>query len=203
MTRISRLRDSGVFIQLEQMIDESTVRNKVREAIQMGKLPHRLPDRTHGGRGTEVACASCGDLVRRDQMEIRMELVGYASPYQKSLISGIRAALGDEGSEPIQRAHSVLHRLGVRTCRRGPPATSLIGTPPNSWRPPAEELYLLHGELMIDDKELHPGDYNRAEAGSADQRVWSETGCTCVLLTSTRTRTSLSLFAVSNLGRAL
>jgi anti-sigma factor ChrR (cupin superfamily) len=49
-----------------------------------------------------------------------------------------------------------------------------------------EELYLLHGELMIDDKRLYPGDYNRAEAGSADQRVWSETGCTCVLLTSTR-----------------
>jgi ChrR Cupin-like domain len=49
-----------------------------------------------------------------------------------------------------------------------------------------EELYLLEGELMIDEKKLYPGDYNRAEAGSADQRVWSETGCTCVLLTSTR-----------------
>lgn len=49
-----------------------------------------------------------------------------------------------------------------------------------------EELYLLHGELMIDNKKLYPGDYNRAEAGTADQRVWSETGCTCVLLTSTR-----------------
>lgn len=49
-----------------------------------------------------------------------------------------------------------------------------------------EELYLLDGELMIDDKRLYPGDYNRAEAGTADQRVWSETGCTCVLLTSTQ-----------------
>jgi quercetin dioxygenase-like cupin family protein len=47
-----------------------------------------------------------------------------------------------------------------------------------------EELYLLHGELLIDDKKLYPGDYNRAEAGSIDHRVWSETGCTCVLLTS-------------------
>ena len=51
-----------------------------------------------------------------------------------------------------------------------------------------EELYLLNGELWIDDKKLYPGDYNRAEAGSGDQRVWSETGCTCVLLTSTRDR---------------
>jgi len=49
-----------------------------------------------------------------------------------------------------------------------------------------EELHLLDGELLIDDKKLHPGDYIRAEAGSVDHRVWSETGCTCVLLTSTR-----------------
>jgi hypothetical protein len=37
---------------------------------------------------------------------------------------------------------------------------------------------------MIDDRKLYPGDYNRAEAGSVDRRVWSETGCTCVLITS-------------------
>ena len=48
-----------------------------------------------------------------------------------------------------------------------------------------EELFLLDGELWIDDRKLHPGDYNRAEAGSGDKRVWSETGCTCVLITST------------------
>jgi quercetin dioxygenase-like cupin family protein len=49
-----------------------------------------------------------------------------------------------------------------------------------------EELYLLHGELMIDERKLFPGDYNRAEPNTVDHRVWSETGCTCVLLTSTR-----------------
>jgi hypothetical protein len=49
-----------------------------------------------------------------------------------------------------------------------------------------EELHLLDGELWIDDRKLHPGDYNRAEPGSVDKRVWSETGCTCVLITSTR-----------------
>jgi hypothetical protein len=48
-----------------------------------------------------------------------------------------------------------------------------------------EELYLIHGELMINDKKLYPGDYNRAEADSVDHRVWTETGCTCVLITST------------------
>jgi quercetin dioxygenase-like cupin family protein len=49
-----------------------------------------------------------------------------------------------------------------------------------------EELFLLDGELWIDDRKLYPGDYNRAEAGSGDKRVWSETGCTCVLVTSTQ-----------------
>ena len=49
-----------------------------------------------------------------------------------------------------------------------------------------EELFLLDGELWIDGRKLYPGDYNRAEALSGDKRVWSETGCTCVLITSTR-----------------
>jgi anti-sigma factor ChrR (cupin superfamily) len=49
-----------------------------------------------------------------------------------------------------------------------------------------EELYLLHGELMIEDRTLYPGAYNRAEPGTGDQFVWSGTGCMCVLLTSTQ-----------------
>jgi anti-sigma factor ChrR (cupin superfamily) len=49
-----------------------------------------------------------------------------------------------------------------------------------------EELFLLDGELWIDDRKLYPGDYNRAEAPSGDKRVWTETGCTCVLITSTQ-----------------
>jgi len=49
-----------------------------------------------------------------------------------------------------------------------------------------EELHLLDGELWIDDRKLFPGDYNYGPPGSADYRVWSETGCTCVLVTSTR-----------------
>jgi len=49
-----------------------------------------------------------------------------------------------------------------------------------------EELHLLDGELWIDDRKLHAGDYNHAEPGTGDKRVWSETGCACVLVTSTR-----------------
>jgi anti-sigma factor ChrR (cupin superfamily) len=48
-----------------------------------------------------------------------------------------------------------------------------------------EELYLLDGELWIDECKLFPGDYNYGAPGTGDERVWSETGCTCVLITST------------------
>jgi ChrR-like protein with cupin domain len=49
-----------------------------------------------------------------------------------------------------------------------------------------EELHLLHGILKVDDRTLYPGDFIHSEAGSVDLRVWSETGCTCFLVTSTK-----------------
>jgi anti-sigma factor ChrR (cupin superfamily) len=69
--------------------------------------------------------------------------------------------------------------------------TMLVRLEPGTDYPPhthagTEELHLLHGELWIDERRLFPGEYNRAEAGTSDQRVWSETGCTCLLITSTQ-----------------
>jgi anti-sigma factor ChrR (cupin superfamily) len=55
----------------------------------------------------------------------------------------------------------------------------------------AEELHLLHGELWIDERRLVPGDYNYGAPGAGDERVWSRTGCTCVLITSTKDVLSL------------
>jgi anti-sigma factor ChrR (cupin superfamily) len=49
-----------------------------------------------------------------------------------------------------------------------------------------EELHLLDGELWIDERKLFPGDYNYGPPGAGDDRVFSETGCTCVLVTSTK-----------------
>ena len=65
----------------------------------------------------------------------------------------------------------------------------LVRLAPGASYPPhthagVEELHLLDGELWIDDRMLRPGEYNRAEPGTSDARVWSETGCTCVLVTS-------------------
>jgi hypothetical protein len=44
----------------------------------------------------------------------------------------------------------------------------------------------LDGELWIDQRKLLPGDCNYGPPGASDERVWSETGCTCVLITSTK-----------------
>ena len=65
----------------------------------------------------------------------------------------------------------------------------LVRLAPGTYYPPhshagVEELYLLQGELWIEDRKLCPGDYNRGEPGTSDRRVWSETGCTCLLITS-------------------
>jgi anti-sigma factor ChrR (cupin superfamily) len=67
----------------------------------------------------------------------------------------------------------------------------LVRLAPETAYPPhrhagVEELHLLHGELVVDDRTLYPGDYIRAEADTVDHRVWSRTGCTCVLITSFR-----------------
>ena len=48
-----------------------------------------------------------------------------------------------------------------------------------------EELHLLDGELWIDARKLVPGHYNYGPPGASDEHVWSETGCTCLLITST------------------
>jgi anti-sigma factor ChrR (cupin superfamily) len=68
--------------------------------------------------------------------------------------------------------------------------TLLVRLAPGADYPPhrhagIEELHLLDGELIVNDMKLYPGDYLKADAGSVDHRVRSETGCTCLLLTST------------------
>ena len=67
----------------------------------------------------------------------------------------------------------------------------LVRLAPGASYPPhthagVEELHLLDGELWINERKLVPGDYNYGAPGAEDHRVWSETGCTCVLVTSTR-----------------
>ncbi len=57
-------------------MDENTLRQKARAAIVAGKLPHRRPDRTWGGKGGGIACSVCGEAVAPQDLEYELE---YAS----------------------------------------------------------------------------------------------------------------------------
>ncbi|HYC44956.1 MAG TPA: cupin domain-containing protein [Burkholderiales bacterium] len=100
----------------------------------------------------------------------------WAEPEWEEVAPGISCKL--LATDPQTHMVSMLVRLA--------PGTDY---PPHS-HAGVEELHLLDGELWIDDRKLYPGEYNRAEPGTADKRVWSETGCTCVLITSTRDQLS-------------
>jgi anti-sigma factor ChrR (cupin superfamily) len=67
--------------------------------------------------------------------------------------------------------------------------TMVVRLAPGTEYPPhrhagIEELYMLHGELIVGEKKLYAGDFLRSEAGTVDHRVWTETGCTGILITS-------------------
>jgi hypothetical protein len=55
------------------MSDESTLRQKAREAIQAGKLPGRPPQRVWGGPGVGACCTICGKPARQDEVEFELE----------------------------------------------------------------------------------------------------------------------------------
>jgi anti-sigma factor ChrR (cupin superfamily) len=122
----------------------------------------------------------------------------------ESLWDRLAHRIADEsGTEPL--AQTALDRLESQWDEAAPGITCkllatdtgrhrvsmLVRLAPGTAYPPhvhawSEELHLLAGELYIDDRKLYPGDYNRADPGTSDKRVWSETGCTCVLITSFR-----------------
>jgi hypothetical protein len=52
---------------------EDLLRERVRQAIDSGKLPARKPDRMLGGLGTGKLCAVCAGMLTPTQMEIEVE----------------------------------------------------------------------------------------------------------------------------------
>lgn len=89
-----------------------------------------------------------------------------------------------------QAAPGISYKLLTTDTERGR-VSMLVRLAPGVDYPPHmhaefEELHLLAGELWINDRKLYPGDFNRAEPGTSDRRVRSETGCTCFLTTSFR-----------------
>ena len=99
--------------------------------------------------------------------------------------SGIRSEAGWEEAAP-----GICYKLLATDTERGL-VSMLVRLAPGVEYPPHihadfEELHLLDGELWIGDRKLLPGDFRRAESGTSDNLVWSQTGCTCFLTTSFR-----------------
>jgi len=134
---------------------------------------------------------SCGGICcRRDHDQARSRAIDWLriapEKGQESVVSAPHGPLESEWEEVAPGISCNLLATDAEKDR----VSMLVRLAPGAAYPPhrhagVEELYLLDGELMIDDKTLRPGDYNRALPGTGDQRVWSETGCTCVLLTFT------------------
>ena len=47
-----------------------------------------------------------------------------------------------------------------------------------------EELYLLEGDLSVDDMAMQAGDFCRAEAGSIHKEIVTQSGCLFVITSS-------------------
>jgi hypothetical protein len=162
----------------------------------------RPPSKRHGrGQAHLAECAEC-----RHKIESLSPTIGSFSAWANDVLRPT-AALWDRIADRIrdgtskrglqhgwiepewkQAAPGLWYQL-LSADARSNRVTMLVRLEPGVEYPPhvhagLEELHLLDGELWIDDLKLHAGDYNRAEAGTADKRVWSETGCLCVLITS-------------------
>ncbi len=140
-------------------------------------------------------CAALRRVV--DSLEDwRAEMLRPAPSLWDRLVERIDAV---EEAQPVDAAQwrepdweDVAPGISCKLLSNNPPrdrVTMLVRLAPGVNYPPhthagAEELHLLSGDLRIDDRKLYPGEYNRAERGTADKRVWSETGCTCLLITS-------------------
>jgi hypothetical protein len=57
-------------------VDESKLRQKIREAIIARALPLRRPERVWGGSGSGAECVLCGNPVTAEQTELELEFTG-------------------------------------------------------------------------------------------------------------------------------
>jgi anti-sigma factor ChrR (cupin superfamily) len=154
----------------------------------------------------EAHLAGC-DECRRELEEVRSTVEGLvawptdllhpSASMQQRLASRIAADTGSYREPPAREwkepdwhevAPGIFCKILAADTERDR-VTMLVRLLPGVSYPPhthagIEELHLLDGELWIEDRLLYPGDYNYGEPGASDTRVYSETGCTCVLITS-------------------
>ena len=176
------------------------------ELVSLYALQSLPPSEIPGVEAHVAACAEC----QRDLATLRPLLHTFVSwptdvlrPSTSLWERLTRRIASDTGQEPLvpaptRRAEPEWEDVApgiscklLATDGENARVSMLVRLAPGAAYPPhthagIEELYLLHGELIVDEKKLFPGDFLRSEPGTGDQLVWSETGCTCVLLTSTR-----------------
>jgi len=66
------------------MCDVSTLRQKAREAIVAGKLPHRRAERMWAGPGVGSRCSICDEPVDHGEIEYELEFTRGNDPSQAS-----------------------------------------------------------------------------------------------------------------------
>ena len=176
------------------------------EATSAYALHVLTPAEAEAAQGHLQSCAQC-----RDQLESLKPVVGrfaawptdVAAPppsLRQRLAERVSAGTGadplvpplPDWSEPAwEKVAPGIECKLLATDEERHRVSMLVRLEPNASYPPhthagVEELHLLDGELWIDERKLYPGDYNYGAPGDGDDLVWSETGCTCVLITSTK-----------------
>jgi quercetin dioxygenase-like cupin family protein len=150
------------------------------------------------------SCADCRHEVETLRPVVR-SFVGWSTDVLRpaeSLWSRLAQRIGSEGGEPFvprseaplkpewEEAAPGIHVKILARNTENDSVSMLVRLDPGTDYPGhthagVEELHLLHGILKVDERTLYPGDFIHSEADSVDHRVWSETGCTCFLMTST------------------
>lgn len=173
-------------------------------SLALGALP---ADEAASARAHIASCSTCRDELASLNPIVDSFVSWPTNVLRPSPASALwdriaRRVADESGTEPLPEVREYsepaweqvapgIHCKLLATDKERARVSMLVRLEPNVSYPPhshagVEELHLLEGELWINERKLYPGDYSRAEPGTSDKRVWSETGCTCVLMTSPR-----------------
>jgi DNA-directed RNA polymerase specialized sigma24 family protein len=169
--------------------EQRKIREQQADAAAATPVDHRAIDTTLFSDATRLEnAARAGGKRDADVIHAFTSLWGRLA----KLIAGEPRATTHQWIEPHWKevAPGVSCKL-LATDTQNDRVSMLVRLAPGIDYPPhthagVEELHLLQGDLWIDGRKLYPGDYHRGEPGSVDDRVSSVTGCTGVLVTSTR-----------------